>query len=283
MLTFRMDETNFAEGDRDGIRIATGAGLKVDFDEFADDGDTLGLWHLHDGACQGEGTGLEDESGGGHGLANHGAESIEDGYRFVRDDGDWMEADYAAQPVRSALTFECWVRDFQQEPVTNWSYRQVFQHQLDEDNMIGVDAIRRVPDPTCRSRIMTRLYVGGVCVGQCLWQGEDADAILASGEPWHVAAVLDAPNSLRLFVNGIERASDTTGIVALPAGDYSLLLGRYSPSWPGRDIDAILDEVRLSASVRYATNFVPVRFSEGRRALARGPGTRAGLCAGVVG
>ena len=127
------------------------------------DSATLGYWRF------GESGGRLTPVGGGPTFTNHGAESVEDGYRFVRDDGDWMEADYAAQPVRSALTFECWVRDFQQEPVTNWSYRQVFQHQLDEDNMIGVDAIRRVPDPTCRSRIMTRLYVGGVCVGQCLW------------------------------------------------------------------------------------------------------------------
>ncbi len=255
MLTFRMDETNFADGDRDGIRIATGTGLKVDFDEFADDGDTLGLWHLHDGGCQGEGTGLEDESSGGHAFTNHGAASIEDGYRFVRADNDWMEADYAAQPARSALTFECWVRDFQQVPQAGWASRQVLQYWLDDDNKIGVDAIRRVPDPTCRSRIQARLYIGSVLVGHAKWQGEDADALLASGESWHVAAVLDAPNSLRLFVNGIERASDTTGIVALPAGDYSLLLGRYSPSLGGCDIDAILDEVRLSSSARYASDF----------------------------
>ena len=46
MLTFRMDETNFADGDRAGVRIVADTGLKVDFDEFADDDDTLGMWHL---------------------------------------------------------------------------------------------------------------------------------------------------------------------------------------------------------------------------------------------
>lgn len=81
MLSFRMDETNFSQGELDGIRIVTDAGLKVDFDEFTSDGNTLGLWHLHDGACQDEGTGLEDASGGND-LTNYGAVVCEDGYAF---------------------------------------------------------------------------------------------------------------------------------------------------------------------------------------------------------
>ena len=99
MLVFRMDEQNFGEGERDGARIVTGQGLKVDFDEFAPDGQTLGLWHLHDGACQGEGTGLEDESGGGHAFTNYGTSSVEDGYRFVCTEGDYMDAAFPGQPV----------------------------------------------------------------------------------------------------------------------------------------------------------------------------------------
>ena len=88
MLVFRVDEQNFDEGERDGVRIVPSQGLKVDFDELVPDGQTLGLWHLHDGACQGEGTGLADASGAGHHLTNHGAEPVEDGYRFVLADGD---------------------------------------------------------------------------------------------------------------------------------------------------------------------------------------------------
>ena len=253
MLTFRMDETNFAQGEREGLRIATGAGLKVDFDEFASDGDALGLWHLHNGGCQGEGTGLEDASGGGHDLTNYGAESVEDGYRFVRADGDYMDAAFADQPERSKLTLECWVRDFFQTPQVGWTYRQVLQFWLDADNRIGIMAIRR--DPLGTSRIRAEHRVGNVLVGMVQWVGADVDAILASGERWHVAAVLDAPNSLRLFVNGVQRGLDTTGIVSLPTGTFSLFLGRYGPGWGGYDLSAVLDEVRLSSSARYASDF----------------------------
>ncbi len=260
MLTFRMDETNFAEGDRAGVRIVTGAGLKVDFDEFADDDDTLGLWHLHDGACQDEGTGLEDESGNGHDFTNHGAESVEDGYRFVRDDGDYMEAAFTGQPEQSQMTFECWVRNWHMEPTSLWTYRSIINFFKTEADRVQIEAIRRTP--STGSRIIARLYVGGVQVGLTWWQGTAVDDLLASGGLWHLAVVLDAPNSFGLYVNGIRRSQDTTGILALPAGDYTLYLGRAYSDKPSYDLDAVLDEVRLSSAARYAAEFAPQRLLE---------------------
>ncbi len=256
MLTFRMDETNFADGDREGIRIATGTGLKVDFDEFATDGDTLGLWHLHDGACQGEGTGLEDDSGGGHDFSNNGAASVEDGYQFVRADGDYMDANFAGQPERSQVTLECWVRDFGN---ALGQTGQIAGYGPDDQNTLSIVAGRNT-DPL-QSFIIARLDIGGVLVGYARWwwTAAEVDALLAGSAPWHVAAVLDATASLRLFVNGILRATDTVGIVALPAGDCLLRLGRYMAIWAGYDLSAILDEVRLSAAVRYAADFTPSR------------------------
>ena len=254
MLVFRMDETNFAEGQGDGLRIATGHGLKVDFDEFVADGSTLGLWHLHDGACQGEGTGLADASGGGHDLVNHGAASVEDGYRFVRADADYMDASFGAQPARSALTLECWVRAYE-TPL----------NQPGQIAMVGpatttVLTIRayRASSPT-GSYIQALLLISGAGVGVAHWGGAEANAVLASSEPWHAAAVLDAPTRLRLFVNGVQRAEDTTGIVALPSGSWTLRLGKHLNGGTDYDLSAVLDEVRLSAAARYAANFTPHR------------------------
>ena len=253
MLVFRMDEQNFGEGERDGARIVTGQGLKVEFDEFAPDSQTLGLWHLHDGACQGEGTGLEDESGGGHAFTNYGAASVEDGYRFVRTEGDYMNAAFPGQPQQAQLTLECWVRQWSMQPTTGWAYREIADFYIDANNGVQVEAIRR--DPATQSRICARLYVRGTQVGWVLWQGEEVDALLAGGGTWHMAVVLDAPSRFRLFVNGVMRYEDTTDIAALPAGNYILRLGRYCTGIPTYDLDAILDEVRLSSAARYAGTF----------------------------
>ncbi len=258
MLTFCMDETNYAEGEAEGTRIVTGAGLKVDFDEFATDGATLGLWHLHDGACQGEGTGLEDKSGG-HDFVNHGAASCEDGYRFVRADGDYMDAAFAGQPARGQLTLECWVRDWQ-TPVDVLGCIAIFGNN--GGNNVCCLLARRYTNPAL-AYISATLCIGDVTVGYAQWGGAAVDALLASGFPWHVAAVLDAPNSLKLFVNGVQRAQDLTGILALPAGDYKLRLGRWITGWAGFDLSAVVDEVRLSAAARYTVAFTPHRLLGG--------------------
>ena len=110
MASFLTDITNFGEGYTSGTRIVPDTGAKLDFDEHAPDGATLGLWHLHNGYCEGEGTGLEDFSGGSHAFQNHGAEPTEDGYRFVRESGHYMDGSFPAQPSRSLLTLECWVQ-----------------------------------------------------------------------------------------------------------------------------------------------------------------------------
>ena len=257
MLTFRMDETNFAEGQRDGVRIVTGVGLKADFDEFAGDGNTIGLWHLHDGACQGEGTGLTDASGGGHHLENHGAASAEDGYRFAHTDSDYMQAPFPSQPARSQATLECWVRDYGVPPQTDWAYRRVACLYRDTSNYLEIVAHRH--NPPTSSAIWGRLVVGGAAVGSTVWSGATVDALLAQAQPWHVALVLDSPNVLRLFVNGVQHTPDTTGITALPSGDYTLFLGIFGALQASTALSAVLDEVRLSASARYAAGFPPHR------------------------
>jgi len=248
MLTFRMDETNFGEGDRDGVRIVTGAGLKVDFDEFSPDASTLGLWHLHDGACQGEGTGLEDASGQGHDLSNHGAESVEDGFQFVRDESDYMTAAFSGQPERSQITLETWVRGW---AVANATNGYIGGWRKDSNNILQIGAQRAV-DGGPNSQIWAYGKGGGTSMGYLWWTSAEVTALLDSPNPWHVAVVVDG-TSFRLFVNGVLRHSTATG-QALAAGDYTLWLGRGAGGG-GSYISAVLDEVRLSGVGRYASGF----------------------------
>jgi len=258
MLTFRTDESNFDQGGREGLRIASGSGLKADFDEFAPDADTLGLWHLHDGACQGEGTGLENAAGGGHDLSNHGAAPDDDGYRLVRADGDYLDAAFPSQPARSRLTLECWVRAW---TTTVGQYGAIAELGPSTSDLLGLRARRH--SSAASSSINGELTVGGAVVGSCVWTSAAADALLASPEPWHIALVLDAPASLALYVNGVRRALDTTGIAALATGNQTLRLGRYMSGWTGYDLSAVVDEVRLSALARYAAGFTPHRLLQG--------------------
>ncbi|HET6442809.1 MAG TPA: LamG-like jellyroll fold domain-containing protein [Phycisphaerae bacterium] len=253
MLVFRVDEQNFGEGERDGVRIVTGQGLKVDFDELVPDGQTLGLWHLHDGACQGEGTGLADASGAGHHLTNHGAEPVENGYRFVLADGDYMNAAFASQPARSAITLESWVRAWQ-TPLG--SVGQVAIFFKDSNNYLMLYGVRETNPASSRLGAQGKT-AGGVFTA--LWSGTGADAFLASPTAWHMAGVLDSTVPiLRLYVGGQLRASSATNVAALAAGDYTLRLGMFLlvGTYP---LSAVLDEARLSAAARYAANFTPHR------------------------
>jgi len=68
---------------------------------------------------------------------------------------------------------------------------------------------------------------------------------------------------LSLYVNGIKRAEDAVNPVAMPAGDYKFVLGSYPEGWTGHDYGGIINEPRLSATIRYADDFTPTtRFSE---------------------
>ncbi|MCX5648751.1 MAG: hypothetical protein NTX40_06615, partial [Planctomycetota bacterium] len=196
MLVFRMDEQNFGEGERDGARIVTGQGLKVDFDEFAPDSQALGFWHLHDGACQGEGTGLADASGAGHDLTNHGAESVEAGYRFAGA-GQYLEGAFAGQPARAALTLECWVRA--------WATAMGTVGAPGEYRIAGANSLlllRALRHATPASSYILGTYYDGTLYN-AQWTGAAADAVLAGAAPWHVAVAMANGSPVRLFVNGV--------------------------------------------------------------------------------
>jgi len=247
MITFRIDNANYGQCSREGVRIVPAVGFKVDFAEFAADSATRGLWHLHNGGNGGEGTGLEDASGGGHSLTNHGAAAGEHGYQFVRNDGDYMEASFQGEPSRSQATLEAWVQAWAMPLGTSG---HIFNYRRDASAYLAIWASRSA-SPSA-SFIRATLYVQGGNYN-AIWTGADADAVLASAQPWHVAAVVDAPGALRLFVNGTLRASQSAA-TSLPAGNWKLNLGR-NPDSIAFNLSAVIDEVQLSGAARYAADF----------------------------
>lgn len=225
------------------------------------DGSTLGWWRF------GERGGRLDGVVGPT-LTNVGADPRDDGFRFVRENGDNMSVTFAGQPARAAMTLECWVRGV---VVAAGGTRSILGVGLNEPNQLCLYLARHATD-SALSYLSAALYIGGSVVGYARWQSAAAETLFLGPTSWHIAAVLNATASLTLFVNGVQRAQDTTGIVSLPAGDWILKVGRWISGWNGYDLSAVLDEVRLSAAARYAATFRIARFGEGRRAAARGPG-----------
>jgi hypothetical protein len=240
------------------------------------DGNTLGWWRFGE-----RGGRLDNLIPGGPAMDNVGADPQDDGYRFVRASADYMEAFFPGQPDLYLLTLEMWVRRWA-VPVGEVAVFAMFQipYYPSSIKFLRLSAFRN-SNPNY-SFIRASACNVGVTI-EALWLDQMADDLLASAEPWHVAAVLDG-SSLKLFVNGVQRVYNTYS-TGLPAGDYDLFLG-WDPGVylhdPDYHLDAVLDEVRLSSCARYSDDFSIARFAEGRRAVVRGPGL-ADVCAGVAG
>lgn len=179
----------------------------------------------------------------GPAMVNHGAVLGEDGFRFVHTDPDWMEAPFPGQPERAELTLEAWVRDWQ-TPDDAVGYIASYYHGDDGYLIILAERIFAAPNT---SRISVQMRSPGGWTGPA-WIAEEVTDLLDDPDPWHVAAVMDNPGKLTLFVNGIQRAAaNATGAVA--AGDYTLKVGcKWNTTL---HVSAVIDEVRLSKAVRY--------------------------------
>jgi len=263
MLTFRMDETNFADGGRDGTRIVPDAGLKTDFNEWTADSNTLGLWHLHDGGCVGEGDGVTDASGNGHNLTNYGADPAENGYRFIRANLDYMQGALGMLPALAATTFECWL--------SGWAHADGETAYIGELYWSATwrTLLYAMKSATPASSWIEYAWVENGTERSARWTNAAVASLLGGKDPIHLAGVVDAANgSVRLFVNGVQRAS-SVATLASPNMAASVVLGWNTAKPASRSLSAVLDEVRVSSAARYTGGFTPYRL--------RSAGTYTGL------
>ena len=258
MQRFLTDLTNFALTQRLAARIVSAAGVKVDFDELGADSSTLGLWHLHHGGCVGEGTGLEDATGGGHALVNHGATAAEDGYQVTFSPNTYLQASLGSQPAQAVTTLEAWIRACGMPSVGG---ERALAYYSDLAGYNWVDCLLyRAGTTDLRMRGRCVVYVGGQFIN---WTAEWADnaaltALVSSPDPWHAAVVAEAGVGVRLYVNGHLRAGNSGAVPTFPAMDALLDVGCRSS---GYGATAVVDEVRLSKVARYSADFTPRRLA----------------------
>ena len=204
-------------------------------------------------------------------TAYGGVTPLDDGYRFDGASG-YLGASFATQPERTTLTLECWLRGWAL-PLETVGSPVVFYSGSSNQCRFWM---RRRDNPAT-SMIGIRSTIDGTVL-DCNWVSADADALLASASPLHIAAVRDG-TSLGIFVNGILRRNVTVVATVWSAGTWLFNVGaRFGTTF---FVAGVLDEVRLSASARYAADFPITRFQDGRRAVVRGPGMQAGVFAGI--
>jgi len=235
------------------------------------DGNTLGYWRFGERGGQ-----LVDVVNGVALTPQDGVPTPQDdGYRFLGV--EYLQSAHIGQLTYTTMTLECWIRAWL-TPLD--SIGTLVAYTLDGENYLSLRA-RRSTVPT--NSLIQFFGIIAAAAFSARWQGVAADTILASAGYWHTAGVLDAnAPSVRLYVNGKKRAEDTTNpnIAPFPAGNCRHYVAKTLGSWIAT---AILDEVRISKVARYDADFPITRFQDGRRAIVRGPGMQAGLCAGVIG
>jgi hypothetical protein len=228
------------------------------------DGNTLGYWRFGERGGQ-----LDSVVAGGPAFVNHGATAVEDGYQFIRTDGDYMDADWATGQAVTNLTLECWIRQWQ-TPTDQYGLIATF---YDPVSLSAVYLVARRTTNPAGSGIYFSQRIGGVWRGAWQWIGAAADNLLASGNLIHIAGVMTNGHERYLYINGVLRGV-SSGDFFLGFTGSRVRLGRQwaDATW---DLSAVLDEVRLSNVARYTANFPVTRFGEGRRLGLRGPGSLA--------
>ena len=237
MLTFEMDADNFGTylggGTADGTRV-TGEGVRLDLAEHAGDGDTVGLWHLHDGVWT-------DASGNGHTLTPSGDPAFtDDGVHFDGDD-DARRATGCCLQGHDEATLEAWVRVASLPTATQVVVGQHF------------------------NLWMRLVYTGGKpylqgLAGQSGHMNQTAFELDDSfPNVWHHVAVTykrNEPGGVTLWLDGIAVDDDDTIDADFSSADASLHVAtRYGANHLTGDVD----EVRLSTAVRYTGSFSPKR------------------------
>jgi len=224
------------------------------------DGSTLGWWRFGE-----RGGRLDSVVAGGPAFTNYGAAPLSDGYGITFSPNTYLQAPMGSQPAQSALTLEAWIRSCSVPSVGGYRTLLYYADSVGH-NWVDMLLYRAGANDL---RLWGRIALPPPDQWTVQWADNAAiTALLASPAPWHVAVVTAAAAQIRLFVNGTLRAETSGAVPTFPAKTMWLDVGCRDS---GYGATAILDEVRLSAAARYASNFPIVRFGEGRRLGLRGP------------
>ena len=200
--------------------------------------DFAGVWHLNDLVTDGTtgGTNHFDATGNGNDavqLGNNDQPAVLDrGQEFSTGDGI-RAGDAESLDVTRAVTISAWVK--------LKSYVDQYGLLMEKGNNstarnYGLWAVNN-------GSLYLSYYGGG-------WRElSTAASVFTLGEWHHVAGVLDPAGGFRaLYLDGVQRAVNTTAVPALSANTEPLHLG----SWGGTTwrIDGLLDEVRVEAAAR---------------------------------
>lgn len=205
---------------------------------------------------------------GGKTLTNVGAEALDDGYKLVHTESDYLTCTFTS--IRpTAGTLEAWVRAVT-GPVD--ALAVLLRLQNTASSYVAVLRSFRSATPA-NSYIEGFVYQNGPSYS-AKWIGVDAHAILISPSPWHAATDWNNGTPCTLCVNGVVRAASGNLATNFLNENYLLHIGA-NPALT-QCLSAIIDEVRVSNVRRYAgVNFPITRFGEGRRLGLRGPGILA--------
>ncbi len=160
---------------------------------------------------------------------------------YFDGDNDYVSIqNNAALQATSAITIEAWIN------ATSWQNLMYKGSVISNSNNTGGDNgfdIRAAEN----GKLELNLGIGGS------WATVTTPAIMELGVWYHIAAVYNG-STMKLYINGIERASVTqTGTISNFAGN--LFFGEC-PGWNGRKFNGKIDEVRIWNIARTATEIV---------------------------
>lgn len=76
------------------------------------------------------------------------------------------------------------------------------------------------------------------------------------GRWYHVAAVIDPVDGMKLFIDGVEQIDNNPYNFAIPATSFSTHVGRWG-NLTSRDFDGRMDDLHVASDALYSSNFTP--------------------------
>jgi len=230
-----------------GTRIVgTGSGdVALAFNEFIPDEHTVALYHMNEAAWTGAEGEVVDSSGNGyHGAARNGATTTSGWFDRCGEFGDSQYCNVPALDVliEPPLTTEVWIY---------WRSRGLYLHHDIVRKLYNIQwGVQDVGEEN--GKVYLDFYSD---VARYSYRTSEA---IISPETWgHLAVVIADYEDVSLYLNGNSVDFAFLG-VASNTFYYSPLRISSGESWGG-----YLDELRISSTVRYTSDFSPHRYEPG--------------------